>query len=148
MPRRSCAEEGHLDFVICRKANSWDCAAKCKIDIPNRGPTAGGPSLLSWSRDILHCADWLRCESALVRSFECRNPQDQRLSSDYSLENGIGGRRGRRGFAHRGRNRASRLDNQAWHLPRPYRALPPAICKREFLPPVRCRALPVACKPR
>ena len=38
-------------FVIRRKTNSWDCAAKCKIDMASQRPTAGVPSSLSWSRD-------------------------------------------------------------------------------------------------
>jgi len=38
-------------FVIRRKTNSWDCAAKCKIDMAGQRPTAGAPSSLSWSRD-------------------------------------------------------------------------------------------------
>ena len=38
-------------FVIRRKTNSWDCAAKCKIDMAGQRPTAGVPSSLSWSRD-------------------------------------------------------------------------------------------------
>ena len=38
-------------FVIRRKTNSWDCAAKCKIDMAGQRPTADVPSSLSWSRD-------------------------------------------------------------------------------------------------
>jgi len=38
-------------FVIRRTTNSWDCAAKCKIDMAGQRPTAGVPSSPSWSRD-------------------------------------------------------------------------------------------------
>ncbi len=38
-------------FVIRRTTNSWDCAAKCKIDMAGQRSTAGVPSSLSWSRD-------------------------------------------------------------------------------------------------
>src|SRR6202035_5581589 len=46
----------------------------------------GAPSLLFWFRGTWRCRDWLRCESALARSFGYRSPRDRQLSSDCWLE--------------------------------------------------------------
>src|SRR5207302_1315532 len=62
-------------------------------------------------------------------------------------ENGTDVLRDRKGSARLDRNLANRWDTRASRLPRPCRVLPPAICKREFLPRARSRVPPGAYKP-
>src|ERR1700736_621584 len=108
--------------------------------------TAYGQALVSWSRDISRCAGLLPREWVPARPFPSRNLPARPLSSDCSLGSETAARRDRKEFARRDRNRADRSGNRAWHLLPRYQGLPPAICKREFLPPDQCRVLPVACK--
>src|SRR6266542_980554 len=109
--------------------------------------TADAPASFFLSRDILRCADWLRCVSAPAPPFPGRNLRVRLPSSDCWSENGTDAPRDRKGFARRGRNLADRWGTRAWHLLPPCRVLPPAICMREFLPRAQYRVLPGAYKP-
>src|SRR5215211_3923607 len=99
------------------------------------------------SRDIFRCADLLRPGSAPARSFPNRSPRARQLSSGYLSGTGTVARQDRKESVRRVRNHAGQLRTRVSRWPPQCRVLPPATCKRGFLPPSRYRGLPVACKP-
>src|SRR5438445_13054724 len=107
---------------------------------------ASARALLSWSRDISRCADSRPCELAPARPSRDHNLLARPLFWDCWSGIGIGAPRDRTKFAHPIRNLVSLVANRAWRWLRPCRALPPAICKREFLLRDQSPVLPVACK--
>src|SRR6266511_236566 len=128
-------------------AARWSTFVQSAVRNPQTAITADAPASFFLSRDILRCADWLRCVSAPAPPFPGRNLRVRLPSSDCWSENGTDAPRDRKGFARRGRNLADRWGTRAWHLLPPCRVLPPAICMREFLPRAQYRVLPGAYRP-
>src|SRR4029453_7714609 len=109
--------------------------------------TANVPASSFWSRDISRCADWLRHVLAPAPPSPGHSLRVRRPSWGCLSGSGTDALRDRKGSARLAHNLANRWDTRASRLPRPCRVLPPAICKREFLPRARCRVPPGACKP-
>src|SRR4029077_6808361 len=97
-------------------------------------------------RDIFRCADWLQLGSAPARSFPNRSPPGPQLSWDYWGGTGTAARQDRKESERQARNRAGQLRIRVSRWPLRCRVLPPAICKRGFLPPTRYHGPPVAYK--